>query len=55
MARDEESGTLKGELREFARQYREKDLESCYRMLEHSVMMMEVLEAARIDGGVEFE
>ncbi|MDD7023707.1 MAG: Gfo/Idh/MocA family oxidoreductase [Lachnospiraceae bacterium] len=54
LARDEESGTLKGELKAFAAQYDAKDLEGCYEMLEHSILVMEVLEAARKDAGVEF-
>lgn len=46
IARDEEHGLLTGELRAFVKQYEEHDLESCYRMLDHSVMVMELLEEA---------
>lgn len=47
LAEDDSGGSLTAELREFARQQQEGDLSSCYRMLDHSVMMMEVVDAAR--------
>lgn len=47
LAEDDSRGSLTAELREFARQQQEGDLSSCYRMLDHSVMMMEVVDAAR--------
>lgn len=46
LAKDDSEGALTAELHEFARQQREGDLQSCYEMLEHSVMMMELVEAA---------
>lgn len=55
LAEDSLSGQLTLEILEFARQLRDRDYESCYRMLAHSVMMMEVLEAARKDAGISFD
>lgn len=55
IAEDEKADTLSRELEEFARQHKAGDFESCYRMLEHSVMTMEVLETAKEDGKVEFQ
>lgn len=46
LAEDAASGTLTDEMREFARQLKDGDWESCSRTLEHSQMMMEVVEAA---------
>ncbi len=46
LAIDPQKGTLVDEMREFARQLRDGDMESCLQMLDHSVMMMEVLEEA---------
>ena len=36
----------------FADMYARKDLEECYKLLEHSVMVMELLEAARENAGL---
>lgn len=47
LAEDDSGGSLTAELREFARQQQEGDFSSCYRMLDHSVMMMELIDAAR--------
>ena len=46
LAEDPENGVLTAEFREFARQLHEGDKEACYRMLDHSVIMMEVVDAA---------
>lgn len=46
LADDPENGVLTGEFREFAKQLHEGDLESCYKMLDHSVIMMEVVDEA---------
>ncbi len=46
IAEDHADGALTDELREFARQHAAGDYDACCRMLEHSVMMMDVLEAA---------
>ena len=46
IAQDEENGTLAGETRAFVAQYENGDYESCYQMLEQSVLVMELLEAA---------
>lgn len=46
LSEDSEPGTLSRELREFARQIRENDWGACQKMLNHSIMMMEVLEEA---------
>lgn len=46
LAEDPESGSLTDELREFARQLAAGDREACLAMLDHSVMMMEVVEDA---------
>ncbi len=46
LADDPESGVLTAEFREFARQLHEGDLDACYRMLDHSVIMMEVVDTA---------
>lgn len=50
LAEDVNNGNLTDELREFARQLKDRDMESCNRMLDHSVLMMEVVEAAVKDG-----
>lgn len=46
LAEDLEHGMLTRELREFARQLRENDWNACQKMLNHSMMMMEILEKA---------
>lgn len=46
LAEDPSNGTLTDEMREFARQPHDEDRESCYRMLKHSVLMMEVVDEA---------
>ena len=46
LADDPENGVLTAEFREFARQLHEGDRDACYQMLEHSVIMMEVVDAA---------
>lgn len=46
IAQDPSGGTLTAELREFARQQQEGDFEACYRMLDHSLMMAELVDAA---------
>lgn len=52
LAEDMEHGTLTRELREFARQLRENDWSACQKMLNHSIMMMEVLEEAAVSDAV---
>lgn len=47
LAEDEDHGKLTGELRAFVKQYEEGDYSACYEMLEHSLMVMELLEEAR--------
>lgn len=46
LADDPENGVLTGEFREFARQLHEGDFKACYQMLDHSVIMMEVVDEA---------
>lgn len=46
LAEDPSGGALTDEIREFARQYESGDFAACYEMLDHSEMMMEVLEEA---------
>lgn len=46
IAEDKENGTLAGETRAFVKQYESQDYDSCYRMLEHSILVMELLEEA---------
>lgn len=46
IAEDPSGGALTAELQEFARQQETGDFESCYRMLDHSLLMMDVVEAA---------
>lgn len=46
LATDPSNGSLTDEMREFARQLEEGDQAACYQMLEHSVMVMDVVEAA---------
>lgn len=46
LAQDDSDGSLTDEMREFARQQKTGDLSACYRMLEHSVMMMELIADA---------
>ena len=46
LSEDPEPETLSRELQEFARQIRENDWRTCQKMLNHSIMMMEVLEKA---------
>lgn len=50
LAEDGAPGTLTDEMREFARQLAAGERDSCYGMLEHSVLMMEVLEEAGKQG-----
>ena len=50
LAEDPARGTLTDEVREFARQLAAGDRDACYGMLEHSVLMMEVLEEAGKQG-----
>ena len=45
---------LAGEFREFERQLREGDHESCRKALENSIAVMEVLEACRRYAGIQF-
>ncbi len=47
LAENPEKGRLKSEIAEFARQLQSDDYESCYKMLAHSLQMMEVLEACK--------
>lgn len=54
LAEDREGGTLAGEFREFERQLREGDYESCRKALENSIAVMEVLEACRRYAGIQF-
>ena len=49
IAEDRENGTLAGETRAFVKQYETRDYESCYQMLEHSVLVMELLNVATKD------
>ena len=42
----DQNGTLTDEFMEFARQQKDGDFKTCWAMLEHSVMMMELLEKA---------
>lgn len=44
LAEDPSGGALTDELREFVRQHEAGDFASCYEMLDHSEMVMEVLE-----------
>lgn len=46
LADDPENGVLTAEFREFARQLHQNDKEACYGMLDHSVIMMEVVDEA---------
>lgn len=46
LAEDTAGGALTDELREFARQLHEHDMEACSQAMDHSLMMMEVVEAA---------
>lgn len=43
---DQEHGTLAGETRAFVRQYENGDYQSCYQMLDHTLLVMELLEKA---------
>lgn len=49
-----EGGKLTTEIREFARQLKEKDYLSCYDMLKQTLLVMEILVIARKDAGVMF-
>lgn len=42
------------EVRNFAQLYHQRDYEACYRLLDHSRLVMEVAEAARKDAGIRF-
>lgn len=46
--------TLYYELRDFQRIFEQKDLETCYNLLDYSRTVMEVYETARKDGGIVF-
>lgn len=46
LAADDTQGALTGEMREFARQLQAGERSSCYEMLKHSVMVMELAETA---------
>ena len=46
LSEDKKSGALTNELLEFVRQLEADEKDTCYRMLKHSVMMMEVVETA---------
>ena len=52
LAQFEDNGQLTEEIIEFERQFREQDLASCLKMLEHSLMMMEVVDLARTSAGL---
>lgn len=48
IAENPEKGRLKAEIMEFARQFHAGDYKACYEMLEHSLVVMEVLERCRV-------
>ena len=48
----EDNGQLTEEIAEFERQFREQDLDCCYEMLAHSLMMMDVVDKACASAGI---
>lgn len=52
LAEFEDNGQLTEEIIEFERQFREQDFPACYKMLKHSLMMMDVVDAACSSAGI---
>ncbi|MDO5418077.1 MAG: Gfo/Idh/MocA family oxidoreductase [Lachnospiraceae bacterium] len=54
LCEDGQGGSLTAEMREFARQMKDKDYPACYDMLGQTLLIMEILVTARKDAGIVF-
>lgn len=54
LAEDQEGESLRGEFKEFERQYRERDYKACKEQMEKSILAMEIVEEARKGAGIRF-